>query len=440
MKSKLFFTAVLFSFLFLPIASSHQTTYLALNPDETFCKYIEFGGFGRGEYTLTVIDPGYPNRPWVDNHRTSYTSSIYNPVSVPICFNTRGRRIGDEALLEFTLDAPDTTLEFNYGICVSRHEDVDVIESLSNPCDTTIEHTDLFSMDFVDSDIYTQPGQDATTTLLVYSEFDSVISLDKESGPSMNISRTSVQTPGEESVVITINAPTELGDYPFSITGSMQGCDLPSCTKTASGTLHISNEALEGFTISLTPGERNTQGIQYVTYFLVINNHENDQNFSVNLDIEDELTTTFRPQEMQLIRGARKQATFLVTPQTDEHNVYIIRVAVEGDIDGIKYAEALLTVDEPPSDANRAAEENPQLGNDADVLEDLYDDGPDLRDVNDFNDRRNALSPNNGDPAPDSFPWGIVMIIPIAVAIIIIVYFIFKRTRVTKDIETSYYE
>ena len=101
-------------------------------------------------------------------------------------FSTEDRRVGEEVMLRFNLDTPEEMLIFDYGICVSKHEDADVVESSDDPCKAASSHTDVFNMDLLESEIFSIPGERVRFTLLLSSEFDMRVLLDKESEDEHN--------------------------------------------------------------------------------------------------------------------------------------------------------------------------------------------------------------------------------------------------------------
>jgi hypothetical protein len=438
--------ALALSFLLLMMlipaaAASQPITFLAMNPDTEYCISVIFGENGRGEYTLIVDDPDYPQRVWVDTHRASFTSGPSNPVIVPVCFSTENRRVGDEVVLHFTLETPEEDIRYDYGICVSRHEDVDVIVSGDDPCKASSSHTDVFNADLVESEKYAVPGERVTYTLLLSSEFDMSVLLDRETGPKMNISSTRVTMPGEHAVDIVIDSPQEPADYVFTIAARAAGCDDPSCLKRVSGILHVAREpGLKGFRVELSPKNKNVVGIQAATFYITVHNFEAVQDFRVNVELDPSLDTDFNPLEVRVGKDKSKQVDFTVIPGSAEHKLYIIRAEAEA-ADGMKKtAESFLTVEEPVSDAKRFAEKDPGLLPDADDYANQYRAGANLDDWQDIQDL-GRTSEDDGEPLPDGQPaplnW--LFIAAAVVAVASIIFFIYKRTVVARGTEQPLY-
>jgi hypothetical protein len=423
----------------LSSVAAREITYLAMKPDTEFCISVIFGENGRGEYTLLIEDPGYPRRVWVDTHRASFTSGPSNPVINPVCFNTKNRRVGDEVILHFMLETPEEEILYDYGICVSNHEDADVVESDEDPCAATASHTDLFSLDLLESELFSIPNEKVTFTLLVSSEFDLRLSLDKESGPKMEISETNIIMPGEYAVKIDMDSPADPGDYAFTVVAKAENCDYSSCEKRVNGVLHVAQSpGMDGFMVELSPNNRNVVGMQSATFYLTIQNFEADQTFSVNIDLDESLSTNFMPGEMTIIRDGRKQIDFTVIPESDDHKLYMIRVEVEGEVGGKKTAESFLTVEEPASDAQRMAENDPRFRQDADDYADRYGDDASLDDWKSI--QQVTTNDDNGTtPDGESSPLNWVMIVVAVAGIASIIFYIYKKTTVVQEGESPYF-
>ena len=424
-----------------PAASAQQNVYIALGAGKTLCDTITFGDLGRGEYTLDIDDPGYPDNPWVDIHRASFIAGPANPVTVPICFSTENRKKGDEGRLRISLEAPERNVSFEYGICVSEFEDAEIIMSSSNPCAATEQHTDIFTMDMLQKELYAKAGGTAATDLVISSDMDISVSLEKENGPSMNIEMTTVRLPGDEMVHIDMDAPSEPGDYPFAITGSVNGCDSPSCTKRVEGTLHV-NEERTGFDINLAPKNRNIIGIRSATYYLTIENFEETGVFSVALDKGDGLDSDMDSMDITIAGGTKRVIGVVVIPVDTTKRLFTLRVTVQDESGKAKSETAMLTVDEAVSDAGRAAENGTLSNQSAADFWEKYESDATLDDWQDINSK---IIDNTGqfNELPES---GIALptwLIAIAAAGIIAgagAFYIYKKSKVTQDVGSDEYQ
>ncbi len=424
-------------------AAAQEVTYLSMSPDTEFCISVIFGDNGRGEYTLTVDDPDYPRGKWVDTHRTSFTSGPTNPVITPVCFTTKDRRVRDEAMLHFTLETPEGVMRYDYGVCVSRHEDIDVIESSEDPCSAASSHTDIFNIDLLESEIYSVPGERVTFTLLVSSEFDMVVLLDKDSGPQMNITSTTIDMPADQSVDIVMDSPQKPGDYVFTVVARAETCDYPSCQKKVSGILHVSQvqeTGLEGFRLELSPSNKNVVGMQSAKFYITVHNFDAEQYFSVNLQLDASLESDFNPVEVRVGKDRSAQIDFTVLPKSDDPKLYMIRALVENENGVKKSAESFLTIEEPVSDANRLAENNPSLRSDAEDYADSYGSGASLDEWEHIQDL-GSTDDGDGGAVPDAQPGAMNWILIIAAVVIIASFalYIYRKMVVVQESDQAYF-
>jgi len=434
-------TALILALLVLsavPLASAQQNLYLALNAGKTFCDTITFGDFGKGEYTLDISDPGYPDNPWVDIHRVSFISEPDNPVTVPVCFSTKNRKNGDEGVVHFNLEAPERNVSFDYGVCVSEFEDADIIVSTSDPCAATEQHTDIFNMDILQQDLYAQTGESVPLDLILSSDMDISISLEKDIGPSMDISRTTVEMPGDEMVHIDIKAPPEPGTYPFVITGKVAGCDSPSCIKSVEGSLHVDEER-SGFDIHFSPRNRNIAGIHSATYYLTIENFEKTGVFSLALEKDDALDSDTSSMEVTIAGNTRRTLGIVVVPKEAKKRLFTLMVSVRDGQGRTKTATAMLTVNEAVSDVRRAAENGTLSDKDASGFEEHYNSGSDLSDWKDINGKIGNEEIGGDNDEGQGLPSWIIWLAAAGLITGIGAFYIYKKSKVTKDIDSDEY-
>ncbi len=423
--------------LAVPSVSAEQAVYIAMNPDSEFCDSIIFGEDGKGEYTLDITDPGYPDRSWVKIHRASFTAGPLNPVIVPVCFHTWGRAKGDEAVLNVNLETPKGNISLDYGICVSDFEDVDVGVVGDNPCEATIVHTDIFSMDLLESDIYARRGESVSTGLLVSSDMYLTVNLDKVSGPSMSIGMTTVQLPGQERIEIGLEAPDTEGTYDFTISGKVDGCDKSSCEKTVTGNIHVT-ESQEGFSVYISQKNRNVIGTHSVTYFLTIDNMGDTGKFKVTLETDENIETDFGDMEITIAGGTKRILGIVVVPKAVDNKVHVIKASVEDESGAKKVAEAYLTIDEAVSDVNRAEEKNPDLKDDE--YRDDYESDWGLEDWEQKNEEITENEDDDDEPEePQEVGW-IVWVVAAGAIAGVSVYYIYRKTKVTDELSQDGYE
>jgi len=412
---------------------AQDETFLALRPDTVLCIPVVFGDSGRGEYTLTVEDPGFPPGGWADMHRSSFVSGPENPVTTPVCFSTRNRRVGEQATVTFTVESPQGKKSTQYGICVSNHEDSDLVESDKGPCDATVSHTDVFTLDLAEREKYAAPGETVRFNVLVSSEFDAAVTLSKESGPAMTIGQATLEMPGDHNVELSVVAPQSAGDATFVIRASAAGCALESCSKTVSGVIHVGEATpAQPFSIELSPSDKNVAGTEPAKFFITVHNFQASQAFSITVEFDGSaLVSDFTPIQLRVNRDESTMIDFTVVAQTAAHRVYTI-VAGAADASGFrKTSQAVLTVQEPVSDAQRRAESDPGLKDAADGFKERYESGPSLDDWESVSTEPPSGTGQAAGPAPVN--W--LLIAGAAAGALLIIFYIYRRTRVYGELQ-----
>ncbi len=440
MVRRMIFTLALFSLLALPSCAAGSNVYLALRPDTTFCITENLGGQGTGEYTITIDDPGFPDSPWVDTHSASFFTGPDNPVIVPICFDTLGRRRGSEATLVYTLKTPRKNITTNYGICVSNFEDYDTGIVKDNPCRAVVSDMEPFSFDIMLPERYVSVGEIAEFNLLLSSDFFMDITLEKESGPKMDIEETELKMPGEFVVKMSLTAPADEGEYPFTISAKRSGCDASYCEKSVSGTIYVTGTGRSQFDASLQPMNKNVVGIKPVKYYITIKNYEQTQDFSIKVETDEGLICSFPEVPVKIGKGSTGTYNFLATPKSQDHEIHKITMTVENENGVKKVAEAMLTVDEAISNINTGAENDMISDSEADAMENEYASGADLEKWEFMEgDDGGFVTPGGTEETPFSFMWMIVITAVVA-AIGAAGFYIYKKSHVTQEISSPYYE
>ena len=432
----LLFSIVFVSALFFSSVRAYSVSYIALNPESEYCVTENFGDDGSGEYRLSVEDPGFPKEPWADLHRAGFTASDSNPVVVPVCFSTHGRRIGQSVFLRFLVETPRRNTTHTYAICVSDEEGFNIADFSDHPCEAVSMNTDIFTLDLLEREIHAVPGETVTMTLLVSSDFETTVSLDRKSGPSMNIDETSVDLPGVRTIDIEIDAPTTPGDHEFTIAGEASDCDFSSCERTVTGVIHVGTPAITGFRTELSPSTASTVGKQAAVFFLSIRNFAEARNFTVTAETDSMLETPFTTRSVSLAADRSTALRIPVTPLSEGSMLHTLKVTVEDGSGAKRTEEATLSVDELVSDASRMAEDDSSLSGDADNFEELYDEGASLSELDDIRVIRDDDTPEPSPAGSPQFLW--VAIIFVIVAVAVAAYYIFSKTRVSGESEEGF--
>lgn len=439
MKSKNVFVAALaisaMLALHLQAASAAQTTYLSLRPDgDPYCFYINFGEQGSGEYSLFVADPGYPAKPWASIHAASFYASESNIVTVPVCLSPSARKLGDEAMLSFTVQAPPAkNTTFSYGVCIRRNEDIERVESGLGPCEAVIYYTDVFSASLAEKEITAKPGESVKYGLAVSSEYPMSLLIDKVSGPAMAINATKLYMPGSRLVDMTMTAPQAAGEYPFSLRVSVEGCTQAFCQKTVEGKLTVSSNASgEGFSVSFSPETESASGAVPKVFRLTVRNLEAQQTFKVQVDVGDGLQSDFREATETIGKNAPRTFVMTIVPKSEDAKLYTIKATVEDKNGMKKTATAALSVKEVESDL--IDDGDPQ------TIPDDYTNDANLNNLQKQKaPKKNTTADEPEEPA--TAPTSAWIIVTVAVAAVAAAgFFVYRKTKAVSDEQPAYFE
>ncbi len=427
--------------LVLLIAMPHAAdaaTYYSMTPGDEVCTSIQFGNNGRGEYTLHVSDPDEDTEnPWVDVHFTSLLARPDNIVIVPLCFNAIGRTIGESATLVATVAGPDGTENYEYGICVGRQQDVDMTGTLEDdPCLEMGLHTDIFSAALTEPELYVDPGEEATYTLVLDSSVPATLNIAKASGAMTITASESAVEAGDamKEVELSMAAPDTPGEYDFSVMVSAEGCDIDDCRREVFGKL-IVNDPQEpdgeeaSFYLWLTPKTKSVIGKTATTFILKVRNYGIGQQITITASTEEGLDTNFEPYTVFINEGGEKTVTLTVLPQTDDKRSYKINAAAVGEDGSKRSDEGWLTIDEMVADAEILGEE--------DFIDEYeQNEGSTLEDWAELDSGTNYNTDDNGDIDGDSVSGGtepnmllMAAVIGIVIAVLIVVFLVYKKMQ-----------
>jgi hypothetical protein len=383
----------------------------AINSGEEKCISVKFGEDGGGDYTLTLDDPGLPDEPWVDNHYTSYIASRSNIVSVPLCFSTIGRSLGDEVILKGTLNTPTGEIDLEYGVCVA-----------------SVESTDVITGSVSGSVKFAAPGQDVTYTLRLDSMVPVTLRISQSSGDfTLGASESSVDVDGEpEEVTISVTAPSQTGNYPFSLMVSAEGCDIDDCRREVTGMLRVEepeDQPQAGFLVWLTPPTKSITRDKVVQFQVAVKNYGPGQEITLTVSVDDGLHTTFAPYSTFVEKGEGESLPATVRVTSEEGTSFDIRATAVGADGKSRSDTATLKVDEMVSDAELL-----DLDFDEDDAETVtLDDWKDLK--------ADVPSPDDGpgdfEPSPTPSPDYTLYIIIVAViaAVGITGFYIYRKSQ-----------
>ena len=348
----------IFSIVIMPYAQAADL--FAMKAGTEKCVSIRFGEDGGGEYTLNVVDPGIDmDRPWVDTHYTSYTASLSNIVSVPICFNTIGRSRGDQAVITVSLHTPTGGKVLEYGICVANSESFDEIPGsiTGDVCRLMGKNTDIFTASFNEPEKYVAPGEEVDFTLTLDSLLPATLGITKASGEvTLAASKSSVDVgDGPVSVAIKLTAPQTVGDYPFSVMVAAQGCTIDDCRREVKGLLRVQepeDQPSTGFLVWLTPRTKSVKRGVDTTMQLTVSNYGNGQGMTFDVSVPDGVETNFARQTLFVEKGGSKSVTVTLRVTAEDGTSFKVTGLAENAEGKSRSSVATLKVDEMSSDAD----------------------------------------------------------------------------------------
>ncbi len=364
---KIFIIIIAAALSSMPLSgTADAATYYSMTTGKEICTSILFGQDGGGEYTLTAEDPGVSEgKPWVDNHFTSFVASSENLVSVPICFSSIGRKLADEGNVVITIKTPTGTVNHEYGVCVAKYEDVDITAGPAegSPCEVMGSNTDVFSAGLDQPELYAQPGETVSYSIILDSSTPMTVSIAKSSGDIslMTTESSVVLGSGPESITLNVLSPDSPGDYHFSVLATVDDCNIDDCTREVDGILHVtasvSEEPQASFYVWLTPETKSIMGQKATEFNMKVQNYGEGQEITAVVTTGDGLETDFAPYTTFVKKGESKSIPFNVRPSVAESSTYKLTVSVQGADGTRRSASSWLTVDEMVADASKMGQD-----------------------------------------------------------------------------------
>ncbi len=440
MNTKSMLVLVIFSLVLLS-GVADAATYYAIPPNEEVCTSVKFGNDGRGEYTLTVDEPGSGDSAWADNHYTSYLANENNIVSVPICFSSIGRSIGDEAIIRATLITPTGKTDFEYGICVSSYGDIDITKGAvdENVCEAMGEYTDIFSASFTEPRKTAVPGADVSFDLVIDSHTEMALKITKSSGDLAISASAGEVALGEEPAEVSIGmkAPSAEGEHPFSVMVYADGCTIDDCRREVDGVLVVQDATEQpqaGFMLWLTPESKSVVRDRTTQLSLLARNYGDGQEITFSIVVEDGLETGFVPYTKFIAKGGSEQVPVYLRVTAEDGERFGVTAIARGKDGTERSSKSWLIVDEMKSDAAL-------MGSD-DFVDDYGDTDVTLDEWEGLKSSSSGASSSDFNPSgfespsqPAQLPDYLIYIVIIAVvAVVAIVGFMFyKKSQVQSD-------
>ncbi len=243
---------------------------------------------------------------------------------IPICFNSLGKSIGtcSEPMI-ITVESPliGVYKTWEGGICVSDYRDIETVNRQKNQkvMDVLNENFDLFDAKFEEPRVYSNPGEEITYTLLLYSQANITLDItienqDLEISPK-KITVSFSKRKNNQSVEFKIKAPETQGTYTINADIHVKGCTENYCRREARGLLIVGTKTDSGFSVSLFPETINIKKLEPVSFTLTLHNYGERQTFDISLSVTPNYALkTMRRETIELDKDEIYRKNFLVTP------------------------------------------------------------------------------------------------------------------------------
>jgi hypothetical protein len=386
------------------------------------------------------------NCAWCDvQGDTRIMTDAANPVVLPILVTASGMK-GDSQSFYVEVAAEEKSRRYNYGVCVSDREDVDIGEG--RPCEVVSRLQNVFSMQVQPAVVHARPASDVPLTLYLQSEG----ALDVRLTTSFGGGRSVTLSPNQpETIEMLVESPEEPGEYELTVDAKAAGCDLESCTVSVPLTLFVEenpapDSGRSDFDVSIFPDNYDIEGPGTINYILRIDNYGPGKEMTAKVSVDDGLSTDFSTVKKTV--SGTESMRFTVTVEEGGKQFHKIKAVVETE-NISREAEASLSVNEMSSDLDRMGS---VLNLTRDTKSDVNmwkiehaDQGMD-RNLNSFNSlmstvkgeqeqggRNSTLPPwvQPDDEAPqDSGSWLVFVIIPVIIGAAVGGIWFYSRGRV----------
>ena len=408
---------------------------------------------GLETYTLTT------NSEWASLSYRIITTDVNNTVIIPICYTQRGENLcSDPYVVSILSHTYNLSRDFIGGVCVSGYADVDVIadalaqgilDTNTSPMDVMNNNIDLFDVGFETEKIYTRPGVPVSFNLFLESQallnIDlNVVDSDIQVSPQAEFTTTSSVNNFRE-IRYSLTSPLSVGEYYFEVEATVRDCEQDFCSKRARAELVVTQSPPEeGFSVKLFPLSLNIRELRPVLYRYTVDNLGPARSFDVDIELSEGLTSTFRPETLDLPENGKETISFTVVP-SQASSQYQITVTATSNGDS-KPVTAYLSTNEMLTDTLRYAQETASTNPGAaqainDIVQDFAQDhnssvyGEDLDQYEDVRQEIDQAVGNIGTNPPPTPPPSpgidltLIIFVVIIIAVVGIVGFLFLKKK-----------
>jgi hypothetical protein len=182
---------IVFLLFLLPLTSARITnTVYTVPPNNIQCFDLnipeDFGIINaRVQFTITSTCGG-----WCDFVQSIITTDNTNPVILPICINTDGRKIGDQNSFDIRIQGQGEEKKYTLNVCVGDTADRDDNPGSGNPCTLASRKQDNFDIVINPNPVYISPGESVQYSFSVFSQAALDLEIESSTGKTWSVTTT----------------------------------------------------------------------------------------------------------------------------------------------------------------------------------------------------------------------------------------------------------
>lgn len=314
-----------------PAGALESGTVFSVGPGTGYkCVYVNLPqdlGIGAvNQKSETIIESNKDSSPWVD---TTYSKVVIEPGvqnKNPVCFYYSGREEAEFSFYSIKLSSLGLGVKntISGGLCISNYADVDTgvdTENANDVCKLLNDNADIIDLSFAEDVTQAKPGEVVSKTLYVTSYANLRMRLSISSDMQNDFGEPVVTTSPSKPMLsrtFKIKAPDHEGDFGFTVQAQVEGCTINACTKQKQGTISVSQDAKEGFSVSVIPRNINLKGAEEMLFRVVITNKEDTKNFTIEATSDPSLAMEPETKDVSVEKDKEKTTLFKVTPGSEK--------------------------------------------------------------------------------------------------------------------------
>jgi hypothetical protein len=377
----------------------------------------------------------------------------------PVCFSYSDKEEGEFSFYNIKLSSVNLGVRSSVsgGLCVSSHEDVDVGVELgegSDVCDLLNENADIIDLSFSEDITQAKPGELIEKTLYVTSYANLRIKLSIATNMNNDFGDMVVTTSPSKPMVkksFKVKAPEREGEFEMTIIAQADGCYLQACKKQKITKLSVTTDEKDGFTASVAPSNINLKDPMEVLFKITVKNYDETQDFEIEAISDPQIEIDPETKTMSVDKDDEKTTVFSAMPGSED--LYKVEFKIITD-NSEKLLSAYISIGELLNDAFRsssdAERETPSLRDEIIAARNEYENsyesesyGDELDEYAEFKETLDDLKKGNDDkpkeepkeePDEGGLSWFFVAIPIIIIAVVVLIFFMYKKTKVANPV------